>query len=142
MKWFVILHVLGACIWVGGHLILSIRILPEVLKTKNLTLLLDFEKRYESIGLPALLLQLASGIWLGLKYNPHLIGFENEIQSIISIKLILMLLTLILGIHARFFIFPKLTEKNLSFLAVHVLLVTFLSLVFLYLGISVRFGGI
>ena len=136
-----VLHVLGACVWVGGHLILSIRILPEVLKTKNLDLLLDFEKRYERIGIPALLLQLISGIILALQYNPQLIGFENEVQSIISIKLILLALTLALGIHARFFIFPKLTEKNLNALAAHVLAVTFLSLVFLYLGVSIRFGG-
>ena len=44
-----IFHLLGAAIWVGGHLILAIGILPEVLKKKDPEILLNFEKKYEKI---------------------------------------------------------------------------------------------
>ena len=34
------LHVLGACVWVGGHLVLATRILPRAVRaTEALTLL-------------------------------------------------------------------------------------------------------
>ena len=40
-----ILHLLGSAIWVGGHLILSFIILPEVLRKKDPEILLKFEKK-------------------------------------------------------------------------------------------------
>lgn len=39
-----IIHILAATIWVGGHLIISFRILPEAIKRKNVAGLLEFEK--------------------------------------------------------------------------------------------------
>lgn len=40
-----VIHLIGASIWVGGHLFLSLRILPEVLKKRNPEILLSFEKK-------------------------------------------------------------------------------------------------
>jgi uncharacterized membrane protein len=64
MKWLVLLHVLGATIWAGGHLILSIAFLPKALKERKLNIILDFEKQYERVGIPALLLQVITGFWM------------------------------------------------------------------------------
>ena len=69
-----IFHLLGASIWVGGHLILAVTILPEVLKKKDVEILLDFERKYEKIGIPALLLMVISGVWMSHKFG---IGFSN-----------------------------------------------------------------
>ncbi len=54
--WILLLHLLGAAIWTGGHLVLALGILPQALKTRDPKLLLAFERVYERIGLPALLL--------------------------------------------------------------------------------------
>ena len=70
LHWLVLFHVFGATIWVGGHLILSLTILPKALKENNPDLILQFEKNYEKIGLPALFFQVITGIWLSLLYIP------------------------------------------------------------------------
>ena len=142
MIWLVILHLIGASIWVGGHLVITLRILPEVLKSRDFEPLLYFEKKYEKIGMPALLLQLITGIALALKYSPTLIAFDTAQQTAISIKLFLLFATIALAINARLIIFPKLNDKNLNFLAVHIILVTLFAVGFLICGVAVRFGGL
>lgn len=142
-KWLVILHVLGATIWVGGHLILSVRLLPESLRKKDPDTIKAFEQKYEPIGIPSLVLQVITGVWMALhSYNSNLIGFANGIDTAISVKLILLLTIVLLAIHARFFILPKLSAGNLVLLAGYIIMVTLISVVLLYLGVSIRFGGI
>lgn len=142
-KWLVILHLLGATIWIGGHLILCFRYLPEALRSKNVEIIQKFESKFEPIGLPALIMQIITGIWLALGvYNTSLWAFSNPVQIAISIKFILMAITLLLAIHARLFIIPKLSPKNLNLLALHIVAVTLIGILFLYVGVSYRFGGI
>jgi uncharacterized membrane protein len=142
-KWLLILHVLTACIWIGGHLLLSLRYLPEALKKRNPDIIKAFEKKYEIVGLPSLLLQVITGVWMAISYyQVNLFSFANPIENIVTIKLMLLLLTILLAIHVRFFIFPKLNADNLWWLALHIIAVTFISIVMLYLGVSIRFGGI
>lgn len=142
MIWLITLHLIGACIWIGGHLVLTLRILPEVLKSRDFAPLLYFEKKYEKVGMPALLIQVVTGVMLALKYSPTLIAFETPQQTAISIKLFLLFATIALAINARLFIFPKLNDKNLNFLAVHIILVTLFAVGFLICGVAVRFGGL
>lgn len=141
-KWLVILHVLGASVWVGGHLILCFRFLPESLRTKDPGIIKAFEKKYETIGIPSLILQVFTGVWMALLYNPKLFGFANGIETAISLKLILLLAIVLLAIHARFFIIPKLSADKLGLLAVHIIAVTLISVLLLYLGVAIRFGGV
>lgn len=142
-KWLVILHVIGAAIWIGGHLILCLRYLPEAIKSKNVEIIKKFESKFEPIGLPALVMQIITGIWLvwGV-YNTSLWGFSNTFQTTVSIKIILMAITILLAIHARLFIIPKLSPQNLNLLALHIVAVTLIGILFLYVGVSYRFGGI
>jgi len=143
LKWLIIFHVLGATIWVGGHLLLCVRYLPEALKKKDPEIIKAFEERYEIIGLPSLLVQVITGIWMALSvYHVNLFGFSNPIETAISIKLILLLVIVLLALDVRIFIFPRVTKDNLWWLASHIIAVTIISIIFLYLGVSIRFGGI
>lgn len=143
LKWLIIFHVLGATIWVGGHLLLCVRYLPEALKNKDPEIIKAFEKRYEIIGLPSLLIQVITGIWMAISvYHVNLFGFSNPIETAVSIKLILLLIIVLLAIDVRLFIFPRVTKDNLWLLASHIIAVTIISVLFLYYGVTIRLGGI
>ena len=142
---YLIIHLLGASIWVGGHLLLLIRYLPEALKTKNPEVISRFEKKFEPIGIPALLIQIISGILMAYHYNvgfEHWFKFENAIEKTISLKLLLLLATLLLAAHARIFIIPKLSQTNLHQLAWHILAINLIAIALLVLGTMVRYGGL
>lgn len=141
-KWLLIIHVLGATIWVGGHLLLCLRYLPEALKKKDSKIIKAFEKKYEIIGMPALLAQVITGIWMAITvYNVQLFGVSTPTETAISVKLILLLITIILALIVRFFIFPKLTNNNLWLIAIPIITVTIISVLYIYYGIIIRFGG-
>ncbi|WKZ66749.1 MAG: hypothetical protein QY325_02230 [Flavobacteriales bacterium] len=42
--WLLILHLLGASIWVGGHLVLLLTVLPGALKARDAERILAFER--------------------------------------------------------------------------------------------------
>ena len=50
---YLILHLLGACIWIGGHLLLLIRYLPQAINENEPDIVKSFEKKFEPLGLPA-----------------------------------------------------------------------------------------
>lgn len=138
LKLLVVLHVLGASIWVGGHLILLLRYLPQALKEKNPQIIIDFEERFEKLGIPALLIQVITGVLMGLYYKAHWFSFHTHIDKIFNLKLLLLAGTIVLAIHARFFIIPKLNNHNMEQLAYHIAIVSLLAVGFVYLGISFR----
>lgn len=142
MKWLILIHVLGATVWAGGHLILAMTVLPKALKQKDPQIVLDFEKSFEKIGLPALLLQVITGISMALIYVPF--SFWGSLSTphhvYLWTKLGLLAATLALAIHARFFILPGLTEQKLPQLAFHIVLVTVLAVFFVITGLSFRFN--
>ena len=139
-----IIHLLGASIWVGGHLILAVTILPEVLKKKDIGMLLNFEKKYEKIGIPALLLMVISGVWMSYQFGigfSNWFHFSNPIETVVSLKLILLLMTVLFAVSANFFVIPKLTAKTLPLMAFHILSVTTIGVLMLLLGSFVRYSG-
>ncbi|MBX2963891.1 MAG: CopD family protein [Cyclobacteriaceae bacterium] len=141
MKWLVLFHVLGATVWAGGHLILSIGFLPAALRTKNLSIIQHFEKHYERVGIPALLVQVVTGFWMALIYVPFSYWFSlaTHHHVLLWIKIGLLLGTIGLAVHARLFIIPKLTTEKLSLLALHIILATVLAVSFVVTGLSFRF---
>lgn len=142
-KWLIITHVLGATIWVGGHLLLAVRYLPEALRDKNLELIKAYEKKFEIIGFPALIIQVITGVWMAITfYQVNFIDYSSAIAQAVGTKLILLLATILLAINVRFFVFPKLTPKNLWWLGLHIIAVTLIGICMLYLGVSIRFGGV
>lgn len=137
------LHILGATIWAGGHLILATTILPRALREHRAAAVSEFERSFERIGLPALAVQIVTGLWLA----NHLLGapgnwfHDNPIAHVIQIKLGLLVLTLALAIHARLRVVPKLSDDTLPTLAWHIRLVTIVAVLFVLAGTSIRFGG-
>ena len=144
-KLIVLIHVLFATIWVGGHLILSIGFLPRALKQKDPAIIQQFESKYEPIGLPALAILVLTGLWLRIFYDSQLLGwftFRGSLATHLALKVILVVLTLILAIHARFRIIPKLKPENLKALAFHIIAVTVIGVLLVILGVSIRTGGL
>jgi putative copper export protein len=137
------LHLLGATVWTGGHLVLAIAILPEVLRTRSPALLRQFEERYERVGGPALLLQLATGLWLAWQLLPapmQWLQLDNPVSRLIAAKLTLLALTGLIAIDTRLRIVPKLSERTLNTMAVRIVLVTLLAVAFVIVGASLRSG--
>lgn len=142
MKWLILLHILGASIWLGGHLILSIGFLPKALHEQNPSIILDFEKQYERIGLPALLIQVITGISMVLIYVPFREwgSLATAHHVYLWTKLGLLAGTVALAIRVRFFILPTLKSEDLPKLAFHIVLVTVFAVFFMITGLSFRFS--
>lgn len=139
-----IIHLLAATIWVGGHLILCFRYLPKALKKKDSQVIREFEKQYEPLGIPALILLIITGILMAYDYNATIstwFSFSNDIEKVVSIKLLLLFSTLILAIHARFFLIPKLNTSNLLFMSLHIIILSSIAVAMLVFGSLVRIGG-
>ena len=143
-KLILLLHMLGATIWTGGHLVLALCVLPRVLAEKSPSRLLEFETTYEKIGVPALIVQVASGFWLAHRFLPDFAQWfsaDDAISRLILVKITLLVLTLVLALHARLRIIPKLSVNNLNLLAGHIIAVTILSVLFVATGLGFRTGG-
>lgn len=136
------LHVLGATVWTGGHLVLALAVLPRALKERSPKTLLAFESGFEEIGIPALLVQVLTG--LGLAQRIVRAGERFELATpqarLIVLKLALLAATALLAVDARLRLIPNLTERNLVALAWHVWPVTLLSVLFVIAGVGFRFG--
>ena len=137
-------HLLAATIWTGGHLVLALSILPGALKYRSAESILQFEAVYERIGMPALLILLATGFWLAYQRLPDVgewFGFDNPNAALISAKLLLLALTFAFAIDARLRLIPNLDETRLSALAWHIIPVTVFSVLFVIAGVGFRTGG-
>ena len=144
-KLLVILHTLGATIWTGGHLVLAVTVLPRALKLQDPDVIHQFEEHFETFGLVSLLSQVITGLWLTWLYFPGLqnfLAFDSYLSVYIAIKLGLLVGTLVLALHARFFIIPKLTKETLNSLAYHIVGVTTLAVLFVVVGAGIRLGGL
>ena len=137
------LHLIGATIWVGGHITLAVTILPRALRARRASIVSDFEGSFERVGLPALATQIVTGLWLA----HHLLGSPdhwfgaNPVARVVQVKLGLLALTLGLALHARFRVIPRLDDDTLPTLAWHIRIVTLAAVVFVLAGASIRFGG-
>jgi putative copper export protein len=138
------LHVLGACIWVGGHLVLAVRILPRALREKRAALIREFEQGYERLGLPALATQVLTGLWLAhrlLGGTPAAWLADNGPARVVQVKLALLAATVALAVHAKTRVIPRLRDDNLPLMGWHIAGVTFCGVLFVLAGVSLRVGG-
>ena len=139
------LHVLGATIWTGGHLVLALAWLPRVLRERSPEQLLRFEQGYERIGMPALVVQVVTGVWMAWQMVPSVgawLSPETPVARAIALKLGLLALTALIAAHARLRVIPRLTAATLPLMAWHVAAVTLISVAFVAVGVSLRFGGV
>jgi hypothetical protein len=67
-------------------------------------------------------------------------NFQNQISALISLKIILLLMTVALAVHARLFIIPKLDAGRIALLGWHIAGVTFIAVLMLLAGLSFRYS--
>lgn len=146
MGWYYLvlsLHLLGAMVWVGGHLVLALSVLPRALRDRRAATVTEFEAGFERLGLPALAVQTLTGLWLA----HHLLGgpgnwFDSTpVAHVVQVKLGLLAATVALAAHARLRLIPRLSDVTLPRLAWHIRAVTAVAVLFVFAGASVRFGG-
>jgi putative copper export protein len=138
-----LLHVLGATVWTGGHLVLAITLLPRALSKRSVEELRQFESAYEWVGIPALLLQVVTGAWLAYQLVPNVgqwLVFSDPVARLIGIKLVLLAITVAFAADARLRVIPRLTAERLGSLAWHVVPVTLVSVLYVVVGVSFRTG--
>jgi putative copper export protein len=142
-SYVLLLHVLAATVWTGGHLVLATVILPRALSSRDPQVLLSFESRFERIGIPALLIQVITGVWMAHTLRPdlgHWLSPNDGASSLIALKLGLLLATAVTALDARLRIIPKLSAESLPALARRIVFVTLLSVGFVVVGVSFRGG--
>ena len=143
MRILLYFHLLGASVWIGGHLVLALGILPGALRRRDVQAIRNFEQVFEKIGLPALLLQVVTGLWLASLWLPHSLWLGDSPQAaLIQAKLGLLALTAALGVHARLVLIPRLSAERLPALGWHIALITLSALAFAWVGSGFRFGGL
>ena len=109
------LHVLGATVWTGGHLVLALTWLPRVLRERSPEQLLRFEQGYERIGMPALVLQIVTGLWMAYQMVPSVAQWlspDTPVARAIALKLVLLLCTALIAAHARLRVIPRLSADT------------------------------
>ena len=142
---YLILHLLAATIWVGGHLLLLLRYVPKAIKSKSLEELSAFRKNFEPVGMPSLFILIITGILMAYDYNitfEKWFLFENSIEKIVSIKLILLFISLTLAFITIKFVLPSINKISPFILYFIIFLVTTIAVTMLVLGSLVRVGGI
>lgn len=136
-------HILGATIWTGGHLVLAGAVLPRALASRDPAVLLAFESGFERIGIAALLVQVFTGIWMAHAMRPDVADWftaADSISRLITLKLGLLLATVLTALDARVRIIPRLSAETMPAMARRVVLVTALSVGFVVVGVSFRGG--
>ncbi|MBL9033634.1 MAG: CopD family protein [Rhodospirillaceae bacterium] len=139
------LHLAAGSIWVGGHLVLAVSLLPEAVSKRDPGLIRGFERIYERVGLPALVIQVATGLWLAHQLRPGLaswMAWDDPVAQTIALKLACLAATVALAAHARLAIIPRLDAARLPMLGIHIVAVTGLALAFVWLGVAFRYGGV
>jgi putative copper export protein len=142
-NYILLLHVLAATVWTGGHLILATTVLPRALAARDPDILLEFESAYERVGMPALLIQVVSGLWMAYAILPDLaawFSFATPPANLITLKLALLATTVVAALDARFRLIPRLSAHTLPIMARRIALVTVVSVLFVLVGVSFRGG--
>jgi putative copper export protein len=138
-----LLHILGATIWTGGHLVLATTVLPRALRAKQAAILSDFEQGYERVGMPALGVQIVTGLVLAYRLlgTPSHWFDASPLAHVVQFKLLCLAGTVALAIHAKTRVIPRLRDDNLPVLGWHIAGVTIFSVLFVVAGASARLGG-
>lgn len=143
LNYILILHLLGATVWTGGHLILTLVVLPKALSSRNIDGLMQFEQLFERVGMPALVLQIITGLWMVYQLLHNIAAWfklDNDFSILISLKLLLLLMTVLVALHARFYRIPRLSIHTLKGFSINIILVTLFSVAFVVVGTLFRTG--
>ena len=140
----VALHLLGAAVWVGGHLVLSLSVLPRAFRARDPAIIREFEAGFERLGIPALLVQVVTGLWLAHHWVPDVAVWffpSTPAARLVLLKLALLAATVALAVHARLRVVPRLEAATLRVIAYHIVAVTVLGVALLVVGVAIRTGA-
>lgn len=137
-----VLHLIGATVWTGGHLVLAFTVLPRALRARDPAVLQSFEQGFEKIGIPALATQILTGLYLAhLQLPPgEWFALATPASHLITAKLGLLAATALLAVDARLRLIPRLSAETLPAMAWHIWPVTILSVGFVLVGAGFRLG--
>lgn len=140
-RFALILHLLGASVWVGGHLYLLFRLMPTFIKNNDIKGFLAFEKSYEPLGLTALAVQVVTGLYMmnGIVAWQSWLSPMGMLSGLIHGKLTWLALTIITALSARFLVVAKLENgthrpNTLKIMGVHVGLICLWAVAFVVTG--------
>lgn len=140
----ILVHVLGAAVWTGGHLVLTLVILPRARRANDARVVQEFEAGFEPLAVPALLTQVASGVWLAFRVKPADVAWTDLATfpvSHIALKLLLLLGIVALAVHAKLKVLPRLEAGDLGVYGGHAWAVTALSVGLVAVGVGLSTGG-
>ena len=139
-----LLHILSATIWVGGYLMLSLSSLPKTLKNKSSENIAQLKTDYNKISIHILIFQLLTGLWLAYHFVPDIsawFSFKIIYSHLIVGKFSLLVITFLLAIYGRSKLLPKLNENNLMSITINIMVITILSISFVFIGMMFKTGG-
>ena len=139
-----VLHLLGTTIWTGGHLLLALAVLPRALRAGSLDDLQRFESWFAPLAMPALVVQVATGVWLTHQLLPDVadwVDLANPASRAVAAKFLLLALTVALHADARLRIGRLEADHRLRSMAWHVVAVTILAVLFVVVGTALRQVG-
>ena len=142
-KYILVIHILAATLWTGGHLVLALTLLPKILRERSVADLLAFESSYEKWGMSALIVQVISGLWLAHIRLPDITAWfagDSFSARLIQLKLTLLALTLAVAMDARLRVIPNLSPETLPAMGLRIRLITLLGVAFVIVGTTFRTG--
>jgi putative copper export protein len=137
-----ILHLLGASVWIGGLVILAIGVAPKARKEGSIARTRSFESSFHILGMVAITLQFLTGFRLAMIYVGGMKGlfdFSNHGAVLFLWKLVLILVSM-----AVFVVFKKklksAADDNPSSVSPYVWIMMLLSVALMVLGLGFSRG--
>jgi len=144
-KVILMVHMLGASVWIGGHAVLMGIVLPKAIRENDPRRVQEFERGYGRLGLAALVAQVLTGPWLATRWigDWTTIFSEPTPQShLVLSKITVLLLTAAIAGYTSRRVLPHVHERGLRTFAILASIATALAVVMLILGVGIRTGGL
>jgi putative copper export protein len=139
----IILHILGASIWIGGMLILALGVLPKAKKAKSSAILRNFEGSFHILGMTALTVQLLTGFRIAMIYAggmKYLFDFTNHAAVLFVWKMLFIILTMVVFVLFKKKTLANLTDENVSSASAMVWVLALLAIGLMILGLGFSRG--
>jgi len=144
-KFMMVAHVLGATVWIGGHIVLVAVVLPKAMRSDEPGRILEFERGYGRLGLGALVVQLGTGLWLADRWVGDWSAIFSEptpAAHLVLSKLLILTITVGIAGYAYHRVLPRVERTGLRAFAVLSGVTTALAVLLLVLGVGIRTGGL
>ncbi len=141
----VVLHILGAAIWIGSLVSILLGSIPHARKTGDLSALKHVGKIVVGrIGLVALVVQILTGVRLATKWIvwSSIFSTPSGPGHLILSKIVLFVVLLALGGYVYHKLLPGLPRERLGSFGVMTWVLLILSALVVVAGVGVRTGGV